>query len=204
VGSANGRSLDRIVNVPNPRSSNSWGHIVEITEDGDDPRATTFTWDLLLLCGDPQSGSGSFLTSYEDVNDLPLSRDDTYYGGFPNPEMISPLGAPDNVSFDNLGNLWIHTDGTQPTGGHDGSFAVPVQGATRGYARRFLTVPKNAECCGGEFTPNNEAIFFAIQHPGDSGTVVAPGSHWPDGPGTLPRPSVVAVQKTSGDPRIGS
>ena len=156
------------------------------------------------MCGDPAAAAGSFLTSAEDLNDLPLLKDDTYFAGWTDPSVLSALGAPDNVSFDNLGNLWIHTDGGQPTGAHDGSFAVPVQGATRGYLRRFLTVPNNAECCGGEFTPDNETIFYAIQHPGDSGTVVAPGSHWPDGPGTLPRPSVVAVTKADGDPRIGS
>jgi secreted PhoX family phosphatase len=65
-------------------------------------------------------------------------------------------------------------------------------------------MPNNAECCGGEYTPVYEPIFYEVQHPCDSGTVAAPGSHWPDGPGTLPRPSLVAVTKTSGDPRIGS
>jgi secreted PhoX family phosphatase len=200
----NGRTVDRIVTIPNPRTSNGWGHIIEITEDDDDAGALTFTWDVFLLCGDPASGSGSYLTSLEDLDDLPLGANDTYFGGWVDPSLVSPLGSPDNVSFDNLGNLWIHTDGSQPTGGHDGSFAVPVQGPTRGWTRRFVSMPNNAECCGGEFTPDNETIFYAVQHPGDSGTVAAPGSHWPDGPGTLPRPSLVAVTKTSGDPRIGS
>lgn len=200
----NGRSVDRIVTIPNPRSSNSWGHVIEITEDGDDAGSTTFMWDVFLLCGDPVSGGGSFLTSTEDLDDLPLGTNDTYFGGWVDPSLISPLGSPDNVSFDGLGNLWIHTDGSQPTGGHDGSFAVAVQGPTRGWVRRFVTMPNNAECCGGEFTPDNETIFYTVQHPGDSGTVAAPGSSWPDGPGTLPRPSLVAVTKTAGDPRIGS
>ncbi|MDQ3011914.1 MAG: PhoX family phosphatase, partial [Acidobacteriota bacterium] len=37
----------------NPRVGNPNGHIIELTEKGGDAAATTFNWEIFLLCGDP-------------------------------------------------------------------------------------------------------------------------------------------------------
>ena len=105
-----------------------------------------------------------------------------------------PISCPDNVAFDEYGNLWIATDGAAP-GFHDGLFAVPVKGSERGQVKQFLTMPKGAECCGPIIT--EESVLVAPQHPGetDGATAENPGSAWPDGPGSIPRPSVVTVWK---------
>jgi hypothetical protein len=47
-----------------------------------------------------------------------------------------------------------------------------------------------------------QTLFCAIQHPGEGSTLDQPISSWPDG--TVPRPSVIAIGKPYGDPRIGS
>jgi secreted PhoX family phosphatase len=54
-------------------------------------------------------------------------------------------------------------------------------------------VPKGAEACGPIIT--RDRILINPQHPGeiDGATAENPGSAWPDGPGSLLRPSVVAV-----------
>ncbi len=44
-----GRSVDSGVNASNPRATNSYGHIIEITEAGDDHTATRFHWDVMLM-----------------------------------------------------------------------------------------------------------------------------------------------------------
>ena len=105
----------------NPRPDNKWGHVIEITERDGDHTATTFLWEVFLLCGDPADES-------------------TYYAGYPK-DQVSAIAAPDNVTFDLDGNLWIATDG-QPSSLqiNDSLYAVPTEGEARGAARRFLSV----------------------------------------------------------------
>ncbi|WP_405653828.1 hypothetical protein [Streptomyces sp. NBC_00019] len=43
--------------------------------------------------------------------------------------------------------------------------------------------------------PGSLTILVAAQHPGETSGAIAenPGSRWPDGPGSIPQPSVVTV-----------
>ncbi len=169
----------------NPRGPNPWGHVIELFEGGNDAAATSFTWSIFILAGDPDDPS-------------------TYFAGFDKSE-VSPIAAPDNLAFDNQGNMIIATDGQPGTLGFNDAFHfVPVSGPERGHVQQFLSVPRGAEACGPELTPDNQTLFCAVQHPGDDGTLAEPQSDWPDG-SQPPRPSVVTVRKTSpGDPRIGA
>jgi secreted PhoX family phosphatase len=167
-----GKAGFAVADEANPRTANKHGHILELEEHRCDAASSTFRWKLLLVCGDPDDPS-------------------TYFAGF-DKDQVSPISCPDNVAFDEHGNLWIATDGSQ-LGSHDGLFAVPLKGPHRGHVMQFLSVPKGAECCGPIIT--GDRILVAPQHPGetDGATAENPGSTWPDGPGKLPRPSVVAV-----------
>ena len=206
VAERDGRDVQQFPNGANPRPANSYGHIIEITEDGDDNTATTFTWDIFLLAGDPQSSTGRFLTQDEDLNDVDLAsenalgRNDTYYAGFAHGDLVSPIGAPDNISFDKYGNLWIVTDGSQPTGVHNGTFAVPTEGPNRGYLRQFMSGPNDSETCGAEFTPDNRTLFLNIQHPGDRGIIGSPNSNFPNGGSSEPRPSLIGIRRKDNKP----
>jgi uncharacterized protein len=155
-------------------SGNRNGYVLELTEDGDDGASTTFTWNLFLVCGDPEAP-------------------ETWFGGFPK-ERVSPISCPDNVAFDRRGNLWISTDGNE-LGANDGLFAVPTSGPERGFVRQFLTVPVGAETCG-PFVVGDDSVFVAVQHPGevDGATFEQPASTWPH-PGRFPRPSVVVAYR---------
>jgi len=212
-----GRELPTEPSITNPRGPNRWGHVIEITEANNDNSAESFVWEIFLLCGDPQAADGEYLTDLSQAAMLPLSQDTTYYGGFEDPTQVAILGSPDNLNFDNLGNLWIVTDGSQPTGGANGTFVVPTFGEERGKLRQFMSGPRDCEVCGCEFTPDGNTLFLAIQHPGDGGDLSAPSSYWPDS--TLesfvsgepqanpvpPRPSLVAVRNASRlTKRIGS
>ncbi|WP_327368003.1 PhoX family protein [Streptomyces sp. NBC_01217] len=156
----------------NPRTGNKHGHILELDEHHSDAGATSFRWRLMLVCGDPADPS-------------------TYFAGYDKSE-VSPISCPDNIAFDEHGNLWLATDGNA-LGSNDGLFVVPVKGPHRGHVKQFLTVPKSAETCGPIIT--EERVLVAAQHPGeaDGSTADKPASAWPDGPGNIPRPSVVTV-----------
>ncbi len=173
----------------NPRAANRWGHIIEMTEAGGDNASLTFRWDMFMVCGDPNN---------------PAHR--TFWGGWQGE--LTPIGAPDQLVFDNRGNLWIGTDGMAATGlgFADAVYACPAEGPERGYLRMFMAYPNGAECCGPELTPDNTSMFGAIQHPGEGGTFGGQQtSLWPDGRDT-PRPSVIAVVKAAraGSPIIGT
>ena len=163
----------------NPRPENQHGHVIELTEAGDDHTATTFTWEIFMLCGDPNNPD-----------------DQTFFGGA-DPSGVSPISSPDNLVFDNTGNLWIATDGQINTfGKNDGIYMVPTEGPSRGGAYQFFSGVPGGEVCGPEFTMDNETLFCAIQHPGEDGTLADPISSWPDGM-QPPRPSVVVITKSS-------
>jgi LPXTG-motif cell wall-anchored protein len=166
----------------NPRPANKFGHIIELTEANDDYAATTFSWDIFMLCGDPKDES-------------------TYFAGFPK-DKVSMIANPDNITFDLDGNMWIATDGQPGTlKVNDGFFAVPVAGPERGYLRQFFSGLPGGEVCGPEFTPDNTTLFLNIQHPGEGGTYEQPLSVWPDGT-SPPRPSLLAIRADNGG-RIG-
>jgi len=161
----------------NPRNANKHGHIVEISEDGGDNAATSFTWDLLLVCGDPK-----------DPN--------TYFAGYDKTK-VSPISCPDNVAFDGAGNLWIATDGNA-LGSNDGLFALPLEGPERGHVKQFLTVPYGAETCGPFVSSDNRSVFVNVQHPGEitGATWDNPASTWPDG--DYAKPGVVVSWRLDG------
>ncbi|QWF80560.1 PhoX family protein [Amycolatopsis sp. CA-230715] len=161
------------VDEANPRVRNKNGHILEWDEDNGDAASLSFSWRLLLVCGDPKTA-------------------DTYFGGFPK-DQVSPISCPDNVAFDRHGNLWISTDGNT-LGANDGLFSVPVDGPERGHVKQFLSVPVGAETCGPVVTDN--LVLVAVQHPGeDAPSSANPTSHWPDGGTSQPRPAIVSVWK---------
>ena len=162
----------------NPRNANKHGHILELTERWNRPESRTFAWSLFLVAGDPDDPA-------------------TYFAGFPKDD-VSPISCPDNVAFDPYGNLWISTDGNQ-LGSHDGLFGVATRGERRGELKQFLTVPTGAETCGP--IVQDRRVLVAVQHPGevDGASVDKPASTWPDGPGKIVRPAVVAVWRTDGE-----
>lgn len=165
----------------NPRPNNYAGHIIEITESNSDHAGTTFSWEIFILAGDPQHSG-------------------TWYGG--NDE-VSPLAAPDNLTFDTAGHIWISTDGmSNNLPGNDGLFVAPTEGEERGLTRQFFSTVPGAECSGPIFNPDNTALFVSVQHPGEGGTLEEPLSLWPDGKVT-PRPSVVLITHEDGESPVG-
>ena len=49
---------------PNPRPANKDGHVVEIAPTSGDHTAPTFSWNLILICGDPAT-AGTYFGGYD-------------------------------------------------------------------------------------------------------------------------------------------
>lgn len=171
----------------NPRADNKYGHIIEITPDGGDHAAETFRWEILLQCGDPKVAAVGATFN-------PRTSENGWFG------------MPDNCAIDDLGRLWVATDGNsaETTGRADGIWAVETGGELRGTAKMFFRCPVGAEMCGPAFTPDLETFFVAVQHPGEGDSAAVstfdrPITRWPDfQEGMPPRPSVVAITRKGG------
>jgi len=183
----------------NPRVPNFNGHIIELTEQRNNHAATKFTWNIFLLCGDP---SIDLKTKKSELTPG-LASNATFFAGYADADKLGKISCPDNITFDNRGNLWISTDGqpgsTDIGNVNDAVHAVPTTGPDRGYLRQFLSGPRGCEVCGPEFSTNGRTFFAAIQHPGEGGGVPNTVSKWPDGTG-FARPSVVTVQHEDNRP----
>ena len=178
------------------------GHIIEIREAGNDHTATTFQWEIFMLCGTPNAGGTLDATTFPAGAN---SGGRTYYAGF-DESQVSPISRPDNVNFDSLGNLWIATDG-MPTaansgglGFNDSLFGVPTAGAERGHLKAFLSGPKGAEMASLYMASDDETMFASVQHPGEDGNNATPQSAWnsvaTSGPtSVIARNAVVAVRR---------
>jgi secreted PhoX family phosphatase len=169
----------------NPRAMNKNGHIIEVTERDNRAGATSFSWDLFLVCGDADQAG-------------------TYFGGWKGP--VAPISCPDNLAFDSVGNLWIATDGAPGSiSKADGLFRAPLEGAERGHLVQFLAVPYQAETCGPVIHDRDGSVFVSVQHPGEEGSWDEQFSYFPDyvqvgakpaaGAWRGPRPSVVQVTR---------
>ncbi|MBD3662879.1 PhoX family phosphatase [Sulfitobacter sp. TSTF-M16] len=181
-------------NAANPRADSSFGHIIEIKEDGGNHAATSGTWSILVKCGDPNIAAVGAAWN-----------PDTSENGW--------FASPDNCAIDADGRLWISTDqGSNwgKTGKSDGLYALETEGDARGTSKLFFRCPVGGELCGPYFTDNNETLFLAVQHPGTDGTknfagfernstFEDPATRWPDFDDAMPpRPSVLVVTKKGG------
>jgi secreted PhoX family phosphatase len=114
----------------------------------------------------------------------------------------SGFSCPDNLTFDNEGNLWTMCDISTEKLNKDryapfknnAMFMIPTQGEHKGKAFQFASGPVECEMCGGAFTPDYSTMFLSIQHPGEnSASLDNPTSRWPNGGDDIPRPAVVAI-----------
>ena len=175
------------VNAVNPRPANEHGHILEMIPPGGrgadkDHTATRYTWDILLLAGNPAKPEDGA----------------KYHAGTGAGDWFS---CPDNVAVDTKGRLWIATDGAPKFGIADGVWATDVEGDGRALVKHFFSTPRGAEMCGPAFNTDDTAFFCAVQHPGDEkgSTFADPSTRWPDFKADQPvKPAVMVVSKKGG------
>lgn len=193
-----GRETQTGVNPANPRPDNDSGHIIEIAEDGDDARATRFTWNVFLLAGKPSEAR--YLVDARDLAAGSPGSRDTYFGGYASAADQVEIHCPDNLGIDPQGRLWIVTDGDADDRPNNGCFVMETAGPQRGLVKQLASGPNGCEISGCEFTPDGRTLFLSIQHPGEGGSLAKPRSHWPDGNGLPARAAIVAIEREDGEP----
>ena len=161
---------------------NPYGQVFRMEEANGDVRARRFQWSRFVVGGPADPGLGGRVFAH-----------------------------PDNLLFDARGDLWmtcdisgdlVNTKGAYRVFKNPGLFYVPVSGPERGRARQFASLPCESEPTGPAFAPGGDALFLAVQHPGERhGTridaALAPrGSNWPHGRiGAPPQPALVAFRR---------
>ena len=182
----------------NPRGPSPDGHIMRLREDGDDPTAAGFVWEIFVF-GSGLDGETNFsgLTADNEFTDC------------------------DGLWFDSAGLLWIQTDGGQPRGNNQMLAAIPGLVGDGGITaannatnlRRFLVGPVGCEITGITMTPDRRSLFVNIQHPGESSDLTADPatfvSNWPnpsgnatDAPavGARARSATIVITRDDGGP----
>ena len=219
---ANPRAYTDIRGAATVQSGNPNGHIVRIKDDGGEPGATAFTWDIYLFGAEAGAPTGIInLSGLTDEQDL---------------------SSPDGLVFTaSTGLCWVQTDdgaytdithcmmlaavpGTVGDGealtldyGSSGTVATRIgKKPTASTLKRFLVGPVDQEITGLCESPDGKVLFVNVQHPGEEtafADIADPSkytSHWPGNAGygvggatARPRSATVMVTKNDGG-RIGT
>ncbi len=192
-GSTLAGSARPLVDAANPRPDNRYGHIIRWRETGNDVAATTFEWDIFVLCGDSLNSAANLSGNIVDA-----------------PNGSADYGAPDGLWFDKDGRLWVQTD-QQGDGAGDwvniGANSMSAVDPSTKMTYRFLTSPPNCEVTGVISTPDGRAMWINIQHPGEDWSASFKArSSWPDNgangatgvAAVKPRSSTVLITKNDG------
>ncbi len=203
---------------PNGEMPYEHGWIVSLRDSGGDPASMNFRWGSLSMGGEPADGGAGF-------------------------------SNPDNIEIDADGHVWMVTDMSTskhnlevPTRedvsqsnlrgifGNNSTWFIPTSGPNAGEAYPFAIAPMETETCGPFLSRDQQTLFVAIQHPGEThgmrqnmasetrkfamttpdgqefmqDRVVPLGSNWPGkGANDPPKPSVVAIRRISSAPIRG-
>jgi secreted PhoX family phosphatase len=157
----------------NPREKNAYGQIVRWYPENDDHADGKFKWDLFVMAGNPDV--------HKDA-----------YAGSHNINSGNMFNSPDGMIFDSTGLLWIQTDGEDTNEGDflgQGNNQMLAGDPATGRIERFLTGPRGCEVTGLIWSADKRTMFVGIQHP---------DAPFPDGEGTLPRSTLVAIKRNDG------
>lgn len=175
----------------NPAAPNLYGHVLALDEEGADPTAQAFRYEVVVRGGRQ-----------------------TWVKGAATNDAHPALGSPDGLMVDPRGVLWIQSDAASERLAHASHAGFPnnqllaVDPATL-EVRRFLVGPRGCEVTGLVLSPDLRTLFVNIQHPGepsDGSDRSDPasahwGSTWPAMDGrTRPRSATVVIWRPDGLP----
>ncbi len=114
------------------------------------------------------------------------------------------FSCPDNLAFDQSGNLWFTSDMSGYAMNradkpyfpfkNNSLFVIPRYGNDAGKVVRVASTPRDAELTGPWFSPDGKTLFLSVQHPGEqTKDKNNPTSLWPFDGDNIPKPAVVAI-----------
>jgi secreted PhoX family phosphatase len=180
------------VDAANPLANNVMGNVIRWKENKDFD-ATTFTWNHLVMAGDP-------------ANDRAAAKPRPVKAG----AKTDIFACPDGLTLDNRGVLWIQTDAhaSQMYKGelkNIGNNQMLACDRNTGEIRRFLTGPTNCEITGCTWSEDGRTMFINVQHPGETASDRSDPdfpdkfSNWPAGTkGARPRSATVVITRNDG------
>jgi len=141
------------VDKANPRPQNLHGQILRWNEQGGDPAATRFEWEIFLLAGEREGA--------RDADDKPVPA---HLTGTIDGDVFS---SPDGLAFDAEGRLWIQTDygDDEPVMQAMGTNQLLCADPRTREVRRFLVGPRGCEITGITWSPDYRAMWINVQHP---------------------------------------
>ncbi|MBD2730399.1 DUF839 domain-containing protein [Nostoc sp. FACHB-892] len=204
----------RIFKSPKGEAPYEYGWIMRLTEDGNDPAANTFRWQMIATGGEPATGGFGFA----NPDNLLLDRNGNLW-------MVTDI----STSKTNSAVKSRTSDDGKPTSisglfGNNSIWYIPTSGDNAGKAFLFGMGPMECETTGLCFTPDEQNMFLSIQHPGEANGIrknqaietreflvttitgeeftqtrqVPIGSNWPSKDSNAPpKPTVVVVTKSA-------
>jgi uncharacterized protein len=202
----------RIFKGPKGETPYEYGWIMRLTEDGNNPAASTFRWKMLATGGEPATGGLGFA----NPDNLSIDRSGNVW-------MVTDIST---TKLNKAVKSRIDDDG-KPASisglfGNNAIWYIPTSGSDAGKAFLFGTGPMECETTGPCFTPDQQTMFLSIQHPGETNGIrknqaletrefmvasitgeeflqtrkVPVGSNWPSkNPDAPPKPGVVVITK---------
>lgn len=131
----------------NENHGNFYGQIIRITENGDDPAAEEFSFEV-FAAGGPQTGFAS-------PDNLAFDRSNNLW-------IVTDISSSSQ------------NQGIYKSFKNNGAFFVPAGTAgPGGEVYQFASGPVESEMTGPFFTPDGKTLFLAVQHPGEESESVA-------------------------------
>ena len=188
----NDKRKDDQVDKANPRAENLFGHIIELEPRGGDHADDSFTWEILVRCGNPRDPRGGVDALWNPA---------TSVNGW--------FACPDNACVDDEGRLWIATTGARhrprrrPLRSGDRErparhVEAVLSRAGRRRAVRTVLHAGPGDAIRGRAAPCRGWRRGPLRF-GRPSTYKNPATRWPDfREDRPPRPSVVVITKIGG------
>ncbi|MBD1832543.1 DUF839 domain-containing protein [Cyanobacteria bacterium FACHB-472] len=210
----------RIFKGPKGEIPYEYGWIMHLIEDGNEPGARSFRWQMLATGGEPALGGMGFsnpdnLLIAPDGNVWMVTDMSTSKHNKAVPSRVDAEGKP--LEETNLQGIF----------GNNSIWFIPTTGENAGKAYLFGMGPMECETTGPFFTRDQQTLFLAVQHPGEANGIrknqatetrqfalktvdgqdfiqnraVPIGSNWPGkNANDPPKPAVVAVRRSDSQP----
>ena len=212
-GSDGGPDLE-IFKGPNGETEYEFGWIMKLEEDGSEPSALSFRWNILAMGGEPSQGGSGFA----NPDNIEIDKSGNLWIVTDMSTSVQNKALPKRTEANQL------LSGKDLSGifGNNSLWFIPTSGSLAGEAFPVAVGPIDCECTGPFFSQDESTLFLSVQHPGEKGGIrqdmaveerefallndngqtfqqkrqVPIGSNWPKNQiNAPPRPAVVAIRR---------